>query len=383
MTFEVDASRDDASNRPTPNVPPPLMSRREARLLAEQERRNEIAKALELERIENENRERAEEAARIAASHQQRLEDEARFREQINISQGLPVLKESDLEPSPVSAEALQATAVQLDFVSTEGIDSSEESSAGRKTKQRTQKVRREKVKRQKPIKQKRMLRTRVARPFVFAVMAGLVFVMIMPATGFDETISDLSRKIRNQSLTVDKDAEQPSQVALSKYTVTNYSDTLNLEFGSFDFGYEVLNEGRIRWPFPTAVPISSGFGSRVAPCFSCSSYHEGLDFNPGEGTPFYAVADGVVTEIHDDIWGLGKWVVIEHDVKGLVFKSLYAHMIRDSTAVVVGQEVKVGQLVGQIGNSGTSTGPHLHFEILLDDAPVDPFAWLKEHTKQ
>jgi murein DD-endopeptidase MepM/ murein hydrolase activator NlpD len=57
--------------------------------------------------------------------------------------------------------------------------------------------------------------------------------------------------------------------------------------------------------------------------------------------------------------------------------------MIRDSTAVVVGQEVKVGQLVGQIGNSGTSTGPHLHFEILLDDAPVDPFAWLKEHTKQ
>ena len=382
MTFEVDSPRDDARNRATPGEPPPLMSRREARLLAEQERREEIAKTLELERIENEYRERVEEVARIEAIRQQRLEDETRFREQINNSQSLPVVTGADLEPTPVSAETLEATAVQIDFVSTEGIDSEEAPAVG-KDKQRRQRVKREKVKRQKPARQKKLLRTRVARPFVVAVMAGLVFVMIMPATGFDETISDLSRKIRNQSLTVDKDAEQPSQVALSKYTVTNYSDTLNLEFGSFDFGYEVFNEGRIRWPFPTAVPISSGFGSRVAPCFSCSSYHEGLDFNPGEGTPFYAVADGVVTEVHDDVWGLGKWVVIEHDVKGLVFKSLYAHMIRDSTAVEVGQEVKVGQLIGQIGNSGTSTGPHLHFEIMLDDVPVDPFAWLKEHTKQ
>lgn len=111
-----------------------------------------------------------------------------------------------------------------------------------------------------------------------------------------------------------------------------------------------------MQWPFRVGVPVSSGFGYRVPPCGSCSSYHRGVDLTPGIGTPIQAMADGVVTVATSD-GTYGEYVVIEHLIDGQRVESLYAHMLSGSTAVQVGQQVKVGELVGLVGNTGLSTG--------------------------
>lgn len=134
-----------------------------------------------------------------------------------------------------------------------------------------------------------------------------------------------------------------------------------------------------IRWPFPTGVRISDGFGPRVAPCAGCSTFHKGLDMNPGEGTPVQVIADGVVREVSEfDNGGFGVHAIIDHTVDGQLVSSVYAHLQQGSLAVSPGQSVVVGQQLGNVGSTGQSTGPHLHLEILLDGVtPTDPFAWL------
>jgi murein DD-endopeptidase MepM/ murein hydrolase activator NlpD len=174
----------------------------------------------------------------------------------------------------------------------------------------------------------------------------------------------------------------EAEQVALGQFSVTTYSDLLLLNYGiTSGFTYSVIDSGPIRWPFPFITPISSGFGGRSAPCIACSSYHQGLDFDPADGTAFHSVAEGEVVEVNDDGY-LGKWVVIRHDIDGLKFDSLYAHMIRDSTGVKLGQRVEAGDYIGRVGDSGVTSGAHLHLAILIDDNPVDPFEFLKKHTK-
>jgi len=141
---------------------------------------------------------------------------------------------------------------------------------------------------------------------------------------------------------------------------------------------------GPIQWPFLMGVPISTYFGPRVPPCGGCSSFHKGLDMNPGVGTPIQAIADGVVREVSStDKSGLGVYAIIDHMINGKLVSSLYAHMREGSLALRPGQPVVVGQQVGNVGNTGQSTGPHLHFEILLDGVtPTDPFAWLTTRVR-
>lgn len=138
-----------------------------------------------------------------------------------------------------------------------------------------------------------------------------------------------------------------------------------------------------IQWPFLTGVPISDGFGPRIAPCPSCSVFHQGIDMNPGNKTPIQIIADGVVREVSAvDRGGLGVYAIIDHRVNGTLVSSLYAHMLPGSLSVQVGDRVQVGQQVGQVGNSGQSTGPHLHLGILLGGTQfTDPVAWLKNNV--
>jgi len=134
---------------------------------------------------------------------------------------------------------------------------------------------------------------------------------------------------------------------------------------------------GDIRWPFPGVTPLSSDFGPRVAPCGACSSFHEGIDMIPGKGTPIGAIAAGRVRVSGMD-YNYGQYVVIDHVIDGRTVSSLYAHMIIGSTPLRVGDTVAVGDFVGSVGNSGTSTGAHLHLSILLDGTlSIDPQAWL------
>ena len=141
---------------------------------------------------------------------------------------------------------------------------------------------------------------------------------------------------------------------------------------------------GPIQWPFPVGVPISTYFGPRVPPCSGCSSFHKGLDMNPGADTPVQAIADGVVREVSaTDKSGLGVYAIIDHMDDGRKVSSLYAHMRGGSLALSPGQPVLVGQRIGNVGTTGQSTGPHLHFEILLDGVtPTDPFGWLSQRVR-
>ncbi len=138
-----------------------------------------------------------------------------------------------------------------------------------------------------------------------------------------------------------------------------------------------------IQWPFVVGVPISTGFGPRVAPCWGCSGFHDGLDMTPGGGTPVQAIMGGVVREVSaTDKGELGVYAIIDHRVNGQLVSSLYAHMLQGSLTLHPGQQVRVGQQVGNVGNTGLSTGAHLHLGILLNGvSPTNPFTWLMAHV--
>ncbi|VXB16329.1 M23 family metallopeptidase [Frigoribacterium sp. 9N] len=140
--------------------------------------------------------------------------------------------------------------------------------------------------------------------------------------------------------------------------------------------------DGTVQWPFQTGVPISSGFGARqVANCGFCSTFHQGLDFVPGAGSPIQAIADGVVSKVDGPSGALGNNVWIDHVVNGQKVTSVYAHMQTGSVEVREGDTVTVGTIIGKVGSTGNSTGAHLHFEIVIGGVPVDPYPWLQANT--
>lgn len=134
-----------------------------------------------------------------------------------------------------------------------------------------------------------------------------------------------------------------------------------------------------VQWPVAATTTLTSGFGFRS--CSGCSSDHRGIDLTPGSGTPVSAIADGVVVLAEESDSGLGVQVVVEHVVDGQTVRSVYAHLQFGSLGVATGDRVARGQLVGLVGNTGASTGPHLHFEIIIDDEQVDPLPWLLAHA--
>ena len=140
---------------------------------------------------------------------------------------------------------------------------------------------------------------------------------------------------------------------------------------------------GTIQWPFAVTVPISDLYGAREAPCVGCSSMHGGIDFDAGEGYPIQVIADGVVTKVQplDDNWGDGVYVEITHSVNGQSILSRYCHLLSGSITVSEGQAVRVGQLLAQVGDTGATTGAHLHFEIHANGSPINPYTWLTENA--
>ncbi len=145
--------------------------------------------------------------------------------------------------------------------------------------------------------------------------------------------------------------------------------------------GSSAAGAGSVRWPFPTAVRLSSTFGYRSAPCASCSSHHEGIDMLGGAGNPIGAIAAGTVRISTVDP-NYGQYVVIDHVIGGQHVSSLYAHMIYGSSPLRVGDTVAAGSFVGRVGSTGDSTGAHLHLSILLNGATfIDPLAFLRSNA--
>lgn len=115
-------------------------------------------------------------------------------------------------------------------------------------------------------------------------------------------------------------------------------------------------------------VRLASGFGYRVHPVYKVKKLHTGIDFSAPIGTPIYATADGKVEEINVSFSGYGKTIQIDH---GFGFGTRYAHM--HDFAVKEGEMVKRGQVIGYVGNTGTSTAPHLHYEVIKNGSKINP----------
>jgi murein DD-endopeptidase MepM/ murein hydrolase activator NlpD len=126
----------------------------------------------------------------------------------------------------------------------------------------------------------------------------------------------------------------------------------------------------------------TSGFGMRNHPTKGGKRMHTGQDFGASQGTPIVAAAGGRVVENKNDQNGYGNYVVIEHMSGGQKIETLYGHM-KDPSPLQFGASVQQGQQIGLVGSTGSSTGPHLHFEVIVNGKPQDPMAFLPKGDTQ
>jgi murein DD-endopeptidase MepM/ murein hydrolase activator NlpD len=175
-----------------------------------------------------------------------------------------------------------------------------------------------------------------------------------------------------------DRQQELLKQVQDKKSDFQSELNALQVESGAVgDFlrqvqaGQKLAPRKKRTFRAPVAAPVSSGFGTRVHPILGEVRVHTGIDYAAGTGVPIKAAGSGIV------VWagprgGYGNAVIIDHR-NGLA--TLYAHQSRVNATV--GQKVSTGQVVGFVGQTGMSTGPHLHFEVRELGAPVDPLGYL------
>jgi murein DD-endopeptidase MepM/ murein hydrolase activator NlpD len=113
---------------------------------------------------------------------------------------------------------------------------------------------------------------------------------------------------------------------------------------------------------------VGSGFGYRIHPIYKTSMMHAGIDFTAPIGTEIYATGNGIIAKVEYNGRGYGNNVIINH---GFGYQTLYGHMSR--FAVRPGQRVSRGDLIGYVGNTGASTGPHVHYEVIRGGKKIDP----------
>lgn len=157
---------------------------------------------------------------------------------------------------------------------------------------------------------------------------------------------------------------------------LNNITARVAYQFGSYDVIDKLIkNQGDKLSSIPAIQPVSnkdlnriaSGFGMRIHPIYGIAKMHSGLDFTAPQGTPIYATGDGVVTTSGVGS-GTGNHVIINH---GYGYETVYMHMVRIKARE--GQRVKRGEVIGWVGSTGASTGPHCHYEVHINGTPVDP----------
>lgn len=177
--------------------------------------------------------------------------------------------------------------------------------------------------------------------------------VKLVQSMGETELVKSMTDQLNNLSLRL-------------AYQTKSYADIEDM----------VKNKEQLLAAIPAIQPVSnknltriaSGFGNRIDPVYKIPRFHAGLDFTAPIGTPIYATADGVVKTATFAASGFGNHVVINH---GYGYESLYGHMVRIKARV--GQTVKRGEVIGYVGSTGKSTGPHCHYEVHRGGTPVDP----------
>lgn len=151
----------------------------------------------------------------------------------------------------------------------------------------------------------------------------------------------------------------------------------LAIQYASYDTLQKLIeNKNVMLASIPSIQPVSnaqleriaSGFGARIDPIYKIMKFHAGLDFSAPTGTPIYATGNGEIetAEYHDG--GYGNHIWIKH---GYGYRTHYAHMVKLKTKQ--GQKVKRGEVIGWVGSTGKSTGPHLHYEVEKGGEKIDP----------
>lgn len=169
-------------------------------------------------------------------------------------------------------------------------------------------------------------------------------------------------------------DDELNSSIAYQIKTLRSRLTAQNASFSSIEG--MVKNKEALLAATPAIQPINnkdlnrlaSGFGYRIDPIYKTTKFHAGLDFAAPQGTPVYATADGTVKLSGNTGDGYGNHVIINH---GYGYETLYGHLFRIKARA--GQRVKRGEVIGWVGSTGKSTGPHLHYEVHKNGRPLDP----------
>jgi murein DD-endopeptidase MepM/ murein hydrolase activator NlpD len=164
--------------------------------------------------------------------------------------------------------------------------------------------------------------------------------------------------------------------ITSTRQRIDELSRKLYVQSISYDEVFEMAKDkADMLAAIPAIVPIEkgtqrlvSGFGPRIHPIYKTLRPHTGVDFTAPTGTPIYAPGNGVVTTVERNRHGYGLMVVVDH---GYGYETLYAHLSKFN--VRVGQEVKRGEIIGFVGNTGVSTAPHLHYEVIRHGTKVNP----------
>jgi murein DD-endopeptidase MepM/ murein hydrolase activator NlpD len=177
--------------------------------------------------------------------------------------------------------------------------------------------------------------------------------VKLVQSMGESELVTSIGSQLNNLSLVM-------------AYQSKSFDDISNM----------VKNKEKMLASIPAIQPvsnrnldrISSGFGYRMDPLLKIVKPHMGLDFTAPIGTPIYATAEGRVKDAGYSTGGFGIQVVINH---GNGYETTYGHMVRAKARI--GEMVKRGEVIGYVGSTGKSTGPHCHYEVHINGIPHDP----------
>ncbi len=173
------------------------------------------------------------------------------------------------------------------------------------------------------------------------------------------------------------KGYENSKRIISTTKKIDQLSREMFVQSKSFDQVYKLAkNKAKMLASIPGIQPISnkdlkriaSYFGYRIHPIYKVLRMHEGIDFTAPVGTPIYATGDGVIEHLKHKMTGYGKVIMINH---GYGYETLYAHMSK--RIAKPGQHVKRGEIIGYVGNTGRSTGPHVHYEVRKNGKPVNP----------
>ncbi|MEO6489040.1 MAG: M23 family metallopeptidase [Ferruginibacter sp.] len=184
--------------------------------------------------------------------------------------------------------------------------------------------------------------------------------------------VIEQKNEIEKVSVMSDDDLEQDIVKQLN-----NLNLRVAYQFNSYDAIAKLIkNQDSKLASIPAIQPVSnkqlsriaSGFGMRIDPVYGTPKMHKGLDFTAPQGTPIYATGDGLIKIAGYAEGGYGNHVVINH---GYGYETLYGHMVRVKARQ--GQRVKRGEVIGWVGSTGKSTGPHCHYEVHINGDEVNP----------